>query len=84
MKKRHPLEQLVLIRLREFVREPSAIFWVYGFPILLAVGLGIAFRNQPADRFFVDVQEHPMHQPWRILCAGTRSSRLKFIPPRNA
>ena len=59
MKKRHPLKQLVLTRLREFVREPSAIFWVYGFPILLAVGLGIAFRNQPADRFFVDVQEHP-------------------------
>jgi ABC-type multidrug transport system permease subunit len=30
----------------EFVRDPAALFWVFGFPILLAVGLGIAFRNQ--------------------------------------
>ena len=59
MKKHYPLKELLLTRLREFVREPSAIFWVYGFPILLALGLGIAFRNRPVDRFFVDVQEHP-------------------------
>jgi ABC-type multidrug transport system permease subunit len=32
-----------------FLREPEAIFWVFIFPILLAVGLGIAFRNRPAD-----------------------------------
>jgi ABC-type multidrug transport system permease subunit len=32
-----------------FLREPEALFWVFIFPILLAVGLGIAFRNRPAD-----------------------------------
>jgi ABC-2 type transport system permease protein len=37
--------QLVLARLREFFREPEAIFWVYGFPILLAIGLGVAFKG---------------------------------------
>ena len=31
---RRPLAQLILCRLREFYREPEAIFWVYGFPIL--------------------------------------------------
>ena len=31
------------------LREPEAIFWIFVFPILLAVGLGIAFRNRPAD-----------------------------------
>ena len=31
------------------LREPEAIFWIFIFPILLAVGLGIAFRNRPAD-----------------------------------
>ncbi len=31
------------------MREPEAIFWIFIFPILLAVGLGIAFRNRPAD-----------------------------------
>ncbi len=54
-----PLVQLTLARLREFYREPEALFWVYGFPILLVVGLGIAFRNQPVERITVDVEEGP-------------------------
>ncbi len=46
----HPAgTQLTLVRFREFVREPEALFWVFIFPILLAAGLGIAFRNRPAD-----------------------------------
>jgi ABC-type multidrug transport system permease subunit len=52
-----PLAQLVLARLREFYREPEAIFWVYGFPILIVIALGIAFRNKPVDRITVDVEE---------------------------
>jgi len=45
----HPLVQLTLVRFREFIREPEALFWVFAFPILLAAGLGIAFRNRPAE-----------------------------------
>src|SRR5260370_32715213 len=45
----HPLVQLTLMRFREFIREPEALFWVFVFPILLAAGLGIAFRNRPAE-----------------------------------
>ena len=40
---------LLTARLLELKREPEVIFWVFGFPILLALGLGIAFRNKPAD-----------------------------------
>src|ERR1700719_248403 len=40
---------LLTARLLELKREPEVIFWVFGFPILLALGLGIAFRNRPAD-----------------------------------
>ena len=43
------LYQLTTARFRLFLREPEAIFWIFIFPILLAVGLGIAFRNRPAD-----------------------------------
>jgi ABC-2 type transport system permease protein len=45
----HPLVQLTLTRFREFLREPEALFWVFIFPILLAAGLGLAFRNRPAE-----------------------------------
>ncbi len=46
----HPLVQLALCRMREFYREPEAVFWVFGFPIVLAFALGIAFRNRgPGD-----------------------------------
>src|SRR5690348_5428557 len=40
---------LLLARMRELKREPEVIFWVFVFPLLLALGLGIAFRNKPAD-----------------------------------
>jgi ABC-type multidrug transport system permease subunit len=41
--------QLTMVRFRLFWREPEAIFWIFGFPILMAVGLGMAFRNRPPD-----------------------------------
>lgn len=45
----HPLVQLTRVRYREFFREPEAVFWVFVFPVLLAAGLGIAFRNRTPD-----------------------------------
>jgi ABC-type multidrug transport system permease subunit len=50
-----PLVQLTLSRLRAFFREPAAVFWVYGFPLLLAVALGVAFRDRPVEQIAVDV-----------------------------
>jgi ABC-2 type transport system permease protein len=45
----HPLVQLTIVRFIETIREPEALFWIFAFPILLAGGLGIAFRNRPAE-----------------------------------
>jgi ABC-2 type transport system permease protein len=58
MTKYHPLEELLKARIREFIREPETVFWVYAFPVLLAIGLGIAFRNRPVERVFIDIQQH--------------------------
>jgi ABC-2 type transport system permease protein len=55
--KSSPIVQLTLARLREFFREPEAVFWVYGFPILMSVLLGIAFRERPVEKIVVDVQD---------------------------
>jgi ABC-2 type transport system permease protein len=42
-------EHLLLARIKEMQREPEVIFWVFLFPLLLAFGLGIAFRSRPAS-----------------------------------
>ena len=42
--------QLTLVRFREFIRQPEAVFWTFVFPILLAVGLGLAFRSRAPER----------------------------------
>jgi ABC-2 type transport system permease protein len=52
----HPQVQLTLVRFREFWREPEAVFWVFVFPILLAAGLGVAFRNRPAERLNIGAE----------------------------
>jgi ABC-type multidrug transport system permease subunit len=43
---RPALVELTLVRLREFVREPEAVFWVFVFPILMTCALGLAFRSR--------------------------------------
>jgi ABC-type multidrug transport system permease subunit len=51
----NPLLQLVLSRVRLFLREPAAVFWVYGFPLLMLIALGVAFRDNPQEKLTVDV-----------------------------
>jgi ABC-type multidrug transport system permease subunit len=53
------LLQLTLARFREFYREPAAVFWVYGFPLLMAITLGIAFRERDPERIRIELVETP-------------------------
>ena len=46
-------------RFREFYRESEVVFWSFAFPIMLSVGLGIAFRNRPAETLPVAVAAGP-------------------------
>lgn len=47
--RKHPLMQLVKARVLVFVREPATLFWVFLFPVLLALVLGMAFRDRPPE-----------------------------------
>jgi ABC-2 type transport system permease protein len=47
--------QLTLVRFREFIREPEAVFWTFVFPILLAAGLGLAFRQRGPEKMQIGV-----------------------------
>lgn len=53
----HPLIELTIARLLEFVREPEAVFWVIVFPLVLALALGIAFRTKGDEPVYVGVLE---------------------------
>jgi ABC-2 type transport system permease protein len=55
----HPLVQLTLARAREFYREPEAVFWVFGFPVVLAFALGIAFRSRGPEALHIGVVRGP-------------------------
>jgi ABC-2 type transport system permease protein len=76
-----PLLQLTLARVREFVREPEALFWVFAFPLLLAVALGLAFRDKAPDRIPVGIAEAA--GAGRIAAALARSPVLlpRVMPP---
>jgi ABC-2 type transport system permease protein len=50
-------------RMLELKREPEVVFWVFVFPLLLATGLGIAFRNKPADAIPVAIARQDASQP---------------------
>lgn len=52
---RSALFELTRMRVLQFFRDPGALFWVFGFPILLAFVLGLAFRNRPPDPVHVVV-----------------------------
>jgi ABC-2 type transport system permease protein len=52
-----PLGQLFLMRMRALWREPSALFWVFVFPMLISITLGLAFRNQGLAKLTVAVVE---------------------------
>jgi ABC transporter DrrB family efflux protein len=54
-----PLAELTLARLREFLREPEALFWVFAFPVLLALALGLAFRGKAPEKIPVGITEGP-------------------------
>src|SRR2546423_15017281 len=52
----HPLFELTAMRVREFLREKEAVFWVFIFPVLMTFALGIAFRNTVPDKTPVAVE----------------------------
>ncbi len=51
--------ELATTRSKEFLREGEALFWVFGFPLILALALGFAFREKPPDRVPVGVVAGP-------------------------
>jgi ABC-2 type transport system permease protein len=79
------LWQLVTVRFKEYTREPEALFWSFGFPILLALGLGIAFRAKPADVVHVAVANNgPRGQPLATAIRRDPGLSVELLTPDSA
>jgi len=72
-----PLAELTRTRFREFLREPEAVFWTFIFPLLLAGGLGLAFRSRPSDVAKVGIlSSAPAAEVIRTALAGDSSLQI--------
>lgn len=74
----HPLIELTLARVREFVREPEALFWVFIFPVLLAFALGIAFRNTAPEKSRIAVADEGGNSA-ELVAALSRSAEVDAV-----
>ncbi|HEY0155655.1 MAG TPA: ABC transporter permease [Thermoanaerobaculia bacterium] len=79
---RHPLWELTSIRLKEFLREPDAVFWVFAFPLLLTVALGFAFREKPPDRIPVGIVSTAPKQ-WVAAMQQSPALLVRVYPERE-
>ncbi len=75
---------LLLARLRELAREPEVVFWVFFFPVLLALALGIAFRDRPPEKIFVAVVEHPEAQRLARTLSAAPPLQAEVISTQDA
>jgi ABC-type multidrug transport system permease subunit len=67
---------MTMARLKEFLREPEVIFWVYGFPLAMTLILGIAFKEKPVEQFIVDVENVP-ETAWVYQALAADPERFK-------
>jgi ABC-2 type transport system permease protein len=68
----NPLKELIKARIREFLREPGYVFWVFGFPLLMAIGLGLAFRSKAPEPPRIAITESVEDSTARVLIQSPR------------
>jgi len=76
---RHPLIELALARLREFTREPEALFWAFVFPILMSIVLAIAFPGGGSKPVRVAVEQGAGHDEIQKALEGKRDIRVRDV-----
>ncbi len=84
MRDENPFWQLTLARFREQLRTPEILFWVFAFPLLLAVALGLAFRNRPPDVIRVGVEAGPRADSVAALLGRAGGFKVSVLPPEAA
>jgi len=78
---RHPLVELTLTRLREFIREPEALFWAFVFPILMSVAMAVAFPSRGARPVIVGVEDTPRAAAVRGALSSADGVTMRTLAP---
>lgn len=78
------IRELALLRIRTFVREPEALFWTFGFPILMAIGLGIAFGGDEAAPVPVALVEGSAAEAHREALLGSPDLQVHHLGQAEA
>lgn len=76
--------ELTRSRVREFIREPEAVFWVFAFPLLLTLALGFAFRSKPPDKIPIAVVQGPHAQQWMAALSKSPVLLPRLLAPEEA
>jgi ABC-type multidrug transport system permease subunit len=71
--------QMLMAQLRQLYREPEFLFWAFAFPIVLSVGLGIAFREKPPDPVLVGVLQRPGAEGLYLQLSAAKELRLEWV-----
>jgi len=73
--------ELTLARLREFIREPEALFWTFLFPMIMSVAMALAFPAKGAQPVHVGIAPGPSEL--RQALSNDASIALRDIAPGN-
>jgi ABC-2 type transport system permease protein len=79
----HPLVELTLARLREFVREPEALFWAFVFPIVMSVALAVAFPGRGSRPVVIGLGEGPRADEVRQALSADDGIAVRDVPARD-
>ena len=79
-----PLWALSGARIKQFLREPGSLFWTFGFPLLITVALGTAFRNQGPSKSHVAVIAGPGSELAASTLAGDRAIEAAVVDAARA
>lgn len=79
----HPLVELTMTRLREFIREPEALFWAFVFPIIMSVALAVAFPARGTRPVSVGLAEGANAASVRATLAAAPGITVRDVTPRD-
>jgi ABC-type multidrug transport system permease subunit len=77
----HPIVELTLTRVREFLREPEALFWTFIFPIVMTVVMAMAFPSRGARPVLVGVADGESGVPVRQALAKVSDITIRDVAP---